>query len=282
MTPHPLAEASKRALETVQVARKAALLAPLHARLYRSAALHFERQQDALRRELARRAIVLNETVCRESFGDDVGGILDEIFVEFRPMFADSMARVLGETMKGAVRHRLADVAIDLTFNLDHPLAQEHLLAYAMDAVTGIDETTRRSMVQIVARGEREGTSYTEIARQMVRQFDRFGEVSPQRHLKNRAELIAVHELGNAYEAASRQTVDAIEAKGLPMVKYWSNTGDDRVSDQCRADTAAGWIRAGDPFPSGRQHAPGHPACRCSILYELDEQAAQAGIDPRS
>lgn len=278
----PLAEASKRALETVQVARKTAFLAPMHARLYRSAALHFERQQDALRRELERRGLALNETVCREGLADDLDEIIGGIFAEFRPLFAGAMARTLGETMKGAVRHRLADVAVDLSFNLDHPLAQEHLLTYSMDAVAGIDETTRRSLRQIVARGEREGTSYTEIARQMVRQFDRFGEVQPQRHIANRAELIAVHELGNAYEAASRQTVDAIEAKGLPMVKYWSNTGDDRVSDQCRADTAAGWIRAGDPFPSGRQHAPGHPACRCSILYELDEQAAQAGVDPRS
>ena len=276
-----LSEASKKAIVTVQVARKVAFLEPLHTQLRRYASLHFERQKDALRNELTRRESVLNERVCQEGLGDDIDGIMDSIFADYRTIFAGALTTVLGETMKGAVRHRLADADYDISFNLDHPMAQEYLRKYCMDAVKGIDETTRRSMKQIVARGEADGTSYNEIARQMVAKFDAFGTPAPQSHLRNRAELIAVHELGNAYESASRQTVDALEAHGLPMRKYWSNTGDEKVSVQCREDTAAGWIRAGDPFPSGNQHAPGHGGCRCSVCYELDEDAALAGVDPR-
>lgn len=276
-----LSEASRKALATVQIARKVAFLEPLHQQLYRYASLHFERQRDALRNELMRRERSLNETVCKEGLSDDIDGILDNIFSDYRPLFADAMTRVLGDAMKGAVRHRLADVEYEISFDLDHPMAQEYLRKYSMDAVRGIDETTRRSMKQIVARGEKEGTSYSEIARQMIARYDQFGSVVPQEHLRNRAEMIAVHELANAYESASMQTVAALEDKGLPMIKYWSNTGDRRVSPQCRGDTAAGWIRAGDPFPSGNLHAPGHAACRCSILYELDEEAALAGVDPR-
>jgi len=259
--------AAERALETVQVARREKFLAPLRSRLYRYAALHFERQRDALWSELSRRGHVLNESRLQEGLADDIDGILDEIFLTYRGIFTDSMARTIHAAMKGAVRHRIADIDADVSFDLDNPAAQEYLRTYAAREVTNIDATTRKSLKALIARGERAGTPYSTVARQMIKKFNDFGTPVPQRHLRTRAEMIAVHELANAYESASRQAVAAIEAKGVDMEKKWSDTGDDRVSPLCRANSAAGWIPADQAFPSGHDHPPGHAACRCSALY---------------
>ena len=50
----------------------------------------------------------------------------------------------------------------------------------------------------------------------------------------------ATNELGIADESASRQTVDALAAKGLPMHKSWNTAGDDQVCEICRSNEAAG------------------------------------------
>ena len=89
----------------------------------------------------------------------------------------------------------------------------------------------------------------------------------------------ATHELGIADESAGRQTVDALAAKGLPMQKSWDTAGDDQVCEICRGNEAAGWIPLADPFPSGHQQPPGHVACRCCALYELDSEEAERLLD---
>lgn len=278
---HAVATVARAATIRAQVARKERFLSPLRFQLYRAAAIHFERQRDALRHELDRRGRVLNEQRLSEGLGDDIDGILNAIFADFKPQFATAMEHAIGSAMQGAVKHRLADFNLEMSFDLAHPGAQLHLKDYCAAAVTGIDETTRKSMKAIIARGEREGKSYAEIARAMVRKFDDFGEVVPQKHLQNRAELIAVHELGQAYESASRQTVDSLLNDGLPIIKYWSNTGDSRVSAGCRANTAAGWIPAEQEFPSGHQHGPRFPGCRCSVCYEIDVTDPAAVLAPK-
>jgi len=271
----PLEKASRRALAAVQVARKEKFLKPLRTQLYRATAVHFQKQGDAVIGELRRRGHVLNEAVCAEGLGDDIDGILSNIFADYRPSYTDAMARTLTTAMGGAVRHRLADFAAQINFDLENPLAQEHLKKYCGDQIAKIDESTRRAIKSTIVSGEAEGKSYSEIARAIARKFDSFGDPAPQKHLRNRAETVSVYELANAYESASRQTVDALQSKGLPMQKSSSTAGDDRVSAVCRANEAAGWMPLGDAFPSGHQQAPFHIACRCCCLYELDSDAAE-------
>lgn len=271
----PLEEASRKALAAVQVARKEKFLKPLRAQLYRVAALHFSQQSDALLGALRRRGHVLNETVCREELADDIDGILGGIFAEYRPDFADAMRRIVTTAMGGAVRHRLADFDAQINFDLENPMAQEYLGKYCADQVSKIDETTRKSVKGVIVAGENNGKSYSEIAREIVKKFDSFGEPVPQKHLKNRAETIAVYELGQAYESAGNQTVAALQSKGLPMVKSSSTAADEHVCDLCRANEAEGWIPFDQPHQSGHMHPNFHIGDRCAELYELDSDAAE-------
>lgn len=49
--------------------------------------------------------------------------------------------------------------------------------------------------------------------------------------------------------------------------KAWSTSNDDRVSDICAGNEAAGIIPINEAFPSGHMQTPGHPNCRCTIVY---------------
>ena len=79
--------------------------------------------------------------------------------------------------------------------------------------------------------------------------------------------LVAVTEVGNAYEAGTAGTIRQLEQTGLAMEKSWLTVGDDRVDDECAGNEAAGWIPATAAFPSGHDRPLAHPACRCTLLF---------------
>lgn len=278
-----LAEAAATALLTVQIARKEAFIGPLHTQLYRIAGSHFEKQADALALALRKRASALNEAVCRENLLDDIPRILAPIFADYAPEMVDHMVPVLQRAMGGGITQRLTDFGVTMSFDLRSPLAVDYLEKYAMQQVTKIDATTMRSMQKIVTWGVTEGKSYTEMANRMVAKFAEFGTAVPQKHLRNRAELIATYEIGMAYESGSRQAVEALAAKGLPIQKRWLTVGDDRVEETCLRNEAEKWIPLKQPHRSGHQQPLAHPACRCGELYQLDSGAmarALRGMTP--
>jgi hypothetical protein len=47
----------------------------------------------------------------------------------------------------------------------------------------------------------------------------------------------------------------------------WITSGDDRVSDACQANEAAGWIAFDKEFPGGVMQVPQHVNCRCTNAY---------------
>lgn len=49
--------------------------------------------------------------------------------------------------------------------------------------------------------------------------------------------------------------------------KAWVTSGDDRVSDECQANEADGWIALDEEFSGGVQNPPQHPNCRCAVTY---------------
>lgn len=187
------------------------------------------------------------------------------------------MVPPLREAMIGAVKHRDGDLlpkeitrsGIGLSFDLRNPDAVDYLKRYCGQQVTKIDETTRRAMRGVIIQGTDEGVNYSEIGRRMIAKYRSFGEPVPQRHLRNRAELIATYEIGSAYETASAQAVTALAALGLPVEKSWLTVGDDRVEEHCLANEAEGWIPLSQAHTTGHMHPLGHPACRCGELYRL-------------
>jgi hypothetical protein len=155
----------------------------------------------------------------------------------------------------------------DATFSLRNPRAIAYLEEHGAEQIAGIDETTREAIRGILVRGRKQGWSYEKVAKAIREQFEEFGAPTPYKHLRTRAHLVAVHEMGNAYEDASLQQAMQLHESGIPMEKYWQNGGDDRVSDGCLANTAVGWIPIDQPFPSGHMRPLRFEGCRCTAFY---------------
>lgn len=157
---------------------------------------------------------------------------------------------------------------IDMSFSLKNPRAVEWLKNNAALKVTGINETTRKEIARIVTKGTEEGLSYQKMAQEIKDKFAEFSVRQPQLHIANRAELVSVTETANAYEAGNQVFVQDLQDRGFKIIKEWSTVGDERVSEGCAENENAGWIDNNDVFPSGDEHPPRFPGCRCTCLYD--------------
>jgi hypothetical protein len=107
--------------------------------------------------------------------------------------------------------------------------------------------------------------------------------------LRDRRETIARTESAKAVSEG-----DLLDAKNEgAQFKIWQTTNDDRVSDECEANEAAGPIPIDEAFPGGVDTAPQHPNCRCSVSYftstellptvtEFQERAAQRTAEAKA
>ncbi len=160
----------------------------------------------------------------------------------------------------------IADLGIAASFSLENPLATAYLEQRGAELVTQINETTRGRLRTIMTNGARKGTAYSKIATQIVDQFADMGGLKPQAHIRNRAELIAVTELGNAYEEAGSIVSRDFTRGGVPIEKFWSTIGDNRVTPLCIGNAAVGWIPESASFPSGHTRPLRFPGCRCATI----------------
>lgn len=150
--------------------------------------------------------------------------------------------------------------------------ARAYAKKHAAEAVTQINDVTRKEIARIVSDGVKSGASYNDIANAIKSKFEEFAVPSPQKHIPNRAVLVAVTELANAYCEGNAQVGDYLQSNGVKMMKAWQTLEDDRVSDGCKENEHAGWIPIDKEFPSGHMHPPRFPGCRCDFMQEiLDE-----------
>lgn len=158
--------------------------------------------------------------------------------------------------------------------------AQAYAKKHAAEAVTQINDTTRKEIAKIVSDGVKNGTSYNDIAKAIKTKFEEFAVPKPQQHVPNRAVLVAVTELANAYCAGNMQVGNFLQDSGLKMMKAWQTLEDNRVSEGCRHNEAQGWIPLDKEFGSGHDHPPRFPGCRCDFMVEtLDESMLGKSID---
>lgn len=83
----------------------------------------------------------------------------------------------------------------------------------------------------------------------------------------NRADLIAQYESALGLEIGRELSADNMRNHGREIQKYWNNVGDRRVTKECRANTAAGWIPYTAVFPAAAKYPPQHHRCRCWLTY---------------
>lgn len=147
--------------------------------------------------------------------------------------------------------------------------ARAYAKKHAAEAVTQINDVTRKEIARIVNDGVKSGSSYNDIAKAIKSKFEEFAVPSPQKHIPNRAVLVAVTELANAYCEGNAQVGDYLQSNGVKMMKAWQTLEDDRVSDGCKENEQAGWIPIDKEFPSGHMHPPRFPGCRCDFMQEI-------------
>ncbi len=211
------------------------------------------------------------QTEFAESFtNDDATRIWGKVAIGTQGKMTDKIVNGTAKAM-GAGYNTLSQAVgwgVSLSFNLKNPRAVQYLTKNAALKVTAINDVTRKEIARIVTKGVEEGASYAKMARDIKGKFDEFSVKKPQLHIRNRAELVSVTETANAYGEGNYIFAQDLADKGLVMIKAWQTVGDDRVSDECADNEAAGWIPQAELFPSGDEHEPRFPGCRCSVLYD--------------
>jgi len=127
----------------------------------------------------------------------------------------------------------------------------------AAQRIAGINDTTRQAVQALIEQAQRENWAYTKLATALRKQFTEFSAT--------RAKLIAVTEIGQAYTDGQMAAAMKRERLGVATEKKWNDSGDGRVSDGCRQNSAQGWIPLTRAFASGHQSPLRFPGCRCSM-----------------
>ena len=198
---------------------------------------------------------------------DDWLRIWDRTSSETFDLFFTVLQTMMEQGLAIGAAVQIANVQVDYAFDLRNPRAVAYIEQFGAARVTQINETTRGEIRSIVQQGTAEGWSYDRVAREINRRFREFAVGRPQEHIDSRGHLVAVTELGNAYEAGNAIVIDDLIAGGLAMEKKWLTVGDDRVSAGCQANQAEGWIPYAQAFVSGHQRPLRFPGCRCTALY---------------
>ncbi len=207
----------------------------------------------------------------QEAAGDvlptDWEAIFDRIAITGTSSFTTPIEFAIEGALLDGANHATGDFAVGGSFDLANPRAVGYLETRAAESVAAINETTKEQLRTIISNGAAEGKSYDAIAREIREKFSGFSTPSPLKHIRSRAHLIAVTELGDAYEAGNRAVIDGLVDAGLEMEKRWSTVGDSRVDPDCAGNESEDWIPIADAFSSGDDTPLAHPGCRCGALY---------------
>lgn len=193
--------------------------------------------------------------------------LFDDAALETLELFVGPISLQTEKALLAGAKGVIADLALGPSFELASPEAIADLRSRAAVRVAGINATTRDDLRRIIADGVAQRKSYGAIAREIKAKYSAFAVGSPLAHIASRAELVAVTEIGDAYEEGNRGVADRLAAAGLEMEKQWLDVGDRRVDPVCASNAAEGWIPVDQAFGSGHQQPTAHPGCRCTCEY---------------
>lgn len=193
---------------------------------------------------------------------------LDSTEALFRVPVEEGMTAAL---TKGAAQ-AAADLTVGISFDLANPRAEAYIRNTAIRFSGEIAATTRARAQAIVSQAVAEGWSYNRTAKELRQLYIGWTTPTPHAHIRDRAELIAVTEMGNAYEHGNYQQAKDVETALGGVEKSWLTVGDARVDlEHCRSNEQQGWIPLEDAFQSGHDVPLAHPGCRCTALYRRAE-----------
>lgn len=184
-------------------------------------------------------------------------------------LFIRAWEEEVGAALAAGGTELFKSLGLDLVFGLENPVVVDYLERNSAQMVTNIDEETKKQLNRIITDGQVGGKSYDKIADDITSRYEEFAVGKPQEHIDSRAHLVAVTEVGNAYEETAYMAATDLESGGVPMEKMWKTVGDDRVSDGCQENEADGWIPISQAHSSGHQKPLRFPGCRCDEQYRV-------------
>lgn len=187
-------------------------------------------------------------------------------------IFAKPIQRAAEVSMLAGADAMIADLGMQIRFDLQNPRAIKYLEDYGARQVTKINDITRDFLNTLITQATEEGWSYKRTAEAIIERYEEFAIGRPQEHIDSRAHHIAVTETGNAYAEGNLSVARDLKAAGIQMEKFWSTVGDNKVSEGCQENEAIGWIEIDEAFPSGHLRPLRFPGCRCDLLTRRKEK----------
>jgi hypothetical protein len=237
----------------------------------------FVKQGNALVRALTPLQTFFKEASINQQF--------DAIFDAATENTSLDMMVTLEKAYKSAIllggTNQLAETGIKISFKLDNPRANAYIAKYGGDLISGIDDTTRQDMRNLLHASIENGDSFNRLAQQIKARYQQYAVGQPQQHIRSRAHLIAVTEYGNGYQAGNYASMQAAQDSGVKILKKWSTIGDTRVSEGCRQNAAQDWIPINQQFQSGHMHPLRFPGDRCVALYKRDTATKTVAKTPK-
>ena len=180
--------------------------------------------------------------------------------------FADIMkametAVVLGMTQQNTLITALPQISVDIGINSQ--FVDDYIKTRTGTLITGIDESVREAIQEIIDNAFISGMSVDDIANKITDEFFVFSDF--------RAELIAQMETANAYEAGKLEQFRWYEKEtGMTGWKKAITQGDSAVRPEHQANADQGWIRSTELFSgTGSETAPFGFNCRCTVILSL-------------
>ena len=211
----------------------------------------------------------LQEDAIRE---DDWSVLFTEAEMETLDLFMEPMTAIARAALDAGAREAIADLGVDMSFDLAFPEATAYVEEHGAALVAQINETTRTGLRGILTEAADSGWSYDKTAEAINARYREMAVGRPQEHIESRAHMIATTEAGNGYEHGNLLVGRRLVAAGVEMEKSWLSVGDARSrkrGDPCPGNQAAGWIPLDQAFPSGHDRPLAHPACRCALRQRM-------------
>lgn len=254
--------------EAAAAAQKWRIVGKEEKRLEKAISQAFKTQGRAFLRGFATMRPLFESVALREEWDDDDWiEIFDDAAGDTHTAFLKPIQKGVQTALLAGANNIIGQVKSDIAFNLRNPRAVAYIEQHGAALVSGIEDTTRDYIRTVMTSAAAEGWSYDRAAKTLADRFEQFAVGAPQEHIESRAHLIAITEIGNAYEAGNEIVVEDLQASGVDMEKKWLTTGDDRVSEGCEENEDEGWIPYEDEHASGDMHPLRFPGCRCTELY---------------
>lgn len=240
---------------------------PLYANLQKELRLGWNELAQDLRREWSRAGIANTfEAKRRGPSARQTEALYNRAKRRADKRHAKAIDRNSEKAMTRGAASAMKDVQVGagfgISFDLDHPDAVDFLRNRGAERVKGISGSSRERIKNLVVRMAEEGASYGEIGRAIDQQVKGWSSRGVG-HIVSRGEMIAVTEVGQAYEAGRQAVAKDMIKAGVDMEKSWLTVGDPRVCQICEPAEADGWISYQDQYSNGMDHPLGHPGCRC-------------------